>query len=176
MTQSVNLRRPLLRARSFLADVISQRFRHDNISIILGSRTKALSIRLGIPSSSVAIANKKLLHHVSSREIIASGSLFALRAETNTIARNKDRQSTGRAQAEVSGRGWEGGREGGARKQRRKKRETEQGSEPETEAGSVWVGSWHSLSFRGKGKGTAAIHYRRRMTPREIYRLTASSN
>lgn len=34
-----------------------------------------------------------------------------------------------------------------------------------------------SLSFRGgKGKGTAAIHYGRRMTPREIYRLTASSN
>lgn len=38
------------------------------------------------------------------------------------------------------------------------------------------TGSWHGLSFRSKGKGTAAIHYGRLMTPREIYRLTASSN
>lgn len=60
--------------------------------------------------------------------------------------------------------------------ERRKERQTEQGSRSETEACLVWVGSWHSLSFRGKGKGTAAIHYGRRMTPREIYRLTASSN
>lgn len=30
--------------------------------------------------------------------------------------------------------------------------------------------------FGSKGKGTAAIHYGRLMTPREIYRLTASSN
>ena len=35
-------------SRSFLTD-LSQRFRHDNISIILGSGTKAFSIRLRIP-------------------------------------------------------------------------------------------------------------------------------
>lgn len=33
-----------------------------------------------------------------------------------------------------------------------------------------------ALLSGSKGKGTAAIHYGRRMTPREIYRLTASSN
>lgn len=49
-------------------------------------------------------------------------------------------------------------------------------SESETEGGGYRAGSWHGLPFQGKGKGTAAIHYGRLMTPREIYRLTASSN
>lgn len=103
-------------ARSFLTD-LSQRFRHDNISIILGSRAKAFSIRLGILSfryplrASRAITNIKTCSIMyRSRKIIAGlpPRVSEVRTETNTIAWNRDRQ-----QGEVSGSGlggWEGGR------------------------------------------------------------------
>lgn len=61
----------------------------------------------------------------------------------------------------------EGNKEKGRRKKDRKRRRV---------VGREGRFLAQALLWGGKGKGTAAIHYGRRMTPREIYRLTASSN